>query len=290
MISKYIEYIKEIYPSLSIDNYEVNNIGQNNDVIIINKSLVFRFPKYTKGIVKLKEEKEILECVKDFVSIKVPNFIYESFEDLKIGKVFTWYNLINGEPLWKESFLAIEDNLKKDLAVQITNFLIEIHSISKEKLDGFIKLEESNQIQVMDNLYKRIKDKLFPFIRDEVKKEISASFEDFINNEDYINIKTNLIHGDFGTANIIWDPKLGEISGIIDFGGSRLGDPAYDFAGILTSYGEEFFNMCISLYPNGSEISKRVRFYKSTFALQEALHGIENDDKETFEEGIRDYI
>lgn len=69
------------------------------------------------------------------------------------------------------------------------------------------------------------------------------------------------------------------ISGIIDFGGSGLGDPAYDFAGILSSYGEEFFEMCINLYPNGNEISERVKFYKSTFALQEALHGIENDDR-----------
>ena len=291
MINKYIENIKKVYPSLNIESYEINDIGQNNDVIIINKSLVFRFPKYTKGIIKLKEEKEILEYVKGRVSIPIPRFTYESFESLEIGKVFTGYNLIKGEPLWKKTFLKIkEDDLKEALAMQITTFLREIHSVSKESLDKFIKLEESNPIEVMNNLYKRIKDKLFTFIRDEAKKEISASFEDFINSEDNKNIKINLIHGDFGASNIIYDKDLCEISGIIDFGGSRLGDPAYDFAGILTSYGEDFFKMCINLYPNGSEIEKRVRFYKSTFALQEALHGIENDDKEAFEDGIKDYI
>ena len=47
--------------------------------------------------------------------------------------------------------------------------------------------------------------------------------------------------------------------------------------------------MCIHQYPNGIEISERVKFYKSTFALQEALHGIENDDRQAFESGIKDY-
>jgi len=31
------------------------------------------------------------------------------------------------------------------------------------------------------------------------------------------------------------------------------------------------------------------KFYKSTFALQEALHGIENGDRQAFEAGIKDY-
>lgn len=291
MINKYIDNIKEVYPSININNYEVNDIGQNNDVIIINKALVFRFPKYKNGIIKLKEEKEILDSIKGKVSILIPSFIYESFESIEVGKVFAGYNLIKGEPLWKETFLEIkEDDVKRALAMQITTFLREIHSMSRESLDKFIKLEETNPIEVMDDLYKRIKDKLFPFIRDEAKKEISASFDEFINNEENKNIKINLIHGDFGASNIIYDKEVCEISGIIDFGGSCLGDPAYDFAGILTSYGKDFSNMCINLYPGGNEISKRVKFYRSTFALQEALHGIENDDKEAFEDGIRGYI
>lgn len=98
-----------------------------------------------------------------------------------------------------------------------------------------------------------------------------------------------MIHGDFGATNILWNPDTYNISGIIDFCGSGIGNPAYDFAGILSSYGEEFFNMCLNLYPNGTEIAERVKFYRSTFALQEALHGVENGDVEAFENGIKAY-
>ncbi|MDX8047074.1 phosphotransferase [Gracilibacillus sp. S3-1-1] len=38
----------------------------------------------------------------------------------------------------------------------------------------------------------------------------------------------------------MWNPDTSRISGIIDFDGSGLGDPAYDFAGIFSSYGRDF--------------------------------------------------
>lgn len=89
--------------------------------------------------------------------------------------------------------------------------------------------------------------KKFPFIRKDAQKDISQFFETFLKEKAYSNLDITLIHGDFGAANILWNPETSMISGIIDFGGSGLGDPAYDFGGILSSYGEDFFEMCINL-------------------------------------------
>jgi aminoglycoside 2''-phosphotransferase len=285
-MEKYIDRIKQVYPSLSIQDYQPNEIGQNNDVIIVNQSIVFRFPKYQKGIESLKKETEILEAINNTVSIPIPNPIYQSFEKREVGRVFVGYELITGSPLWKASFGSIKnEKVLKSLAAQLVRFLIEIHSISKNKLP----LEETDPREQMVNLYQRIKNKLYPFMREEAQQQISQSFETFFQRAAFSNINTTLVHGDFGATNILWDPDSYKISGIIDFGGSGIGDPAYDFAGILSSYGEDFFNMCLNLYPNGMEISERVTFYRSTFALQEALHGVENDDVEAFENGIKEY-
>jgi aminoglycoside 2''-phosphotransferase len=80
-MEKYIERIKQVYPSLSILDCQLNEIGQNNDVIIVNGSIVFRFPKYQMGIDNLKKETEILEAIYSNVSIPIPNPIYQSFEN-----------------------------------------------------------------------------------------------------------------------------------------------------------------------------------------------------------------
>lgn len=285
-MEKYIQYIKQVYPSLSIKDWQLNEIGQNNDVFIVNKSMVFRFPKYQKGIDNLKRETETLEAIINNVSIPIPNPIYQSFEKWEVGKAFVGYEFIQGFPLWKASFDRIEDGkVLKRLASQLVSFLNEIHSLDTNKL----RLEETNPREQMVNLYQRIQNKLYPFIREEAQQQISHSFETFLNSAACSKLNTTLIHGDFGATNILWDPNTNNIAGIIDFGGSGIGDPAYDFAGILSSYGETFFNMCLNLYPNGTEIPERVTFYGSTFALQEALYGVENDDKAAFENGIKAY-
>ncbi len=184
----------------------------------------------------MKVETEILECIKNIVSIPIPYPIYQSFEKLEVGKVFTGYNLIQGSPLWKESFAKIEnEDLVKGLASQLVSFLIELHSISREKVDALLQLEDNDPREEMSELFHKIQNKLFPFIGKEARKEISHSFETFLNSETCSNLKTTLIHGDFGASNILWEPNTCKISGIIDFGGCGLGDPAYDFAGILSS-------------------------------------------------------
>ncbi|KGM46449.1 aminoglycoside phosphotransferase family protein [Neobacillus niacini] len=285
-MEKYIECINQVYPSLSIKDCQLNDIGQNNDVIIVNGSIVFRFPKYPMGIDSLKRETEILEAIQNTISIPIPNPIYQSFQKWEVGKVFVGYELIKGSPLWKASIGRIKnEEVLKSLASQLVNFLLEIHSISKNKL----QLEETDPREQMVTLYQKIQNKLYPFMRAEIQRQISYSFETFLNSEACANLNTTLVHGDFGATNILWEPTTYTISGIIDFGGSGRGDQAYDLAGILSSYGEDFFNMCLDLYPNGAEIAERVRFYRSTFALQEALHGVENNDVKAFENGIKAY-
>ncbi|HAF0292538.1 TPA: phosphotransferase, partial [Salmonella enterica subsp. enterica serovar Typhimurium var. 5-] len=142
----------------------------------------------------------------------------------------------------------------------------------------------------VERLYDKLKEKVFPYISIQSQLSVSQGFELFIKHQEKKIASTALIHGDFGASNILWDSIKGEITGVIDFGGSGPGDPAYDFAGLLSSYGEEFFNQCIDLYPEGQQIKDRVNFYRSTFALQEALHGIENNDDMALKNGIRNYI
>lgn len=101
-----------------------------------------------------------------------------------------------------------------------------------------------------------------------------------------------MIHGDFGRSNILYDEREQRITGIIDFSELSLGDPAVDIAALAcpVGYGEDFVRRFEHIYPGIDALLPRARFYISTFALQEALYGIENDDQESFRAGIEDYV
>jgi len=122
--------------------------------------------------------------------------------------------------------------------------------------------------------------------------EIKQNFEGFLNEKQNFNFEKILVHGDFGPSNILFNEKTNLVSGIIDFGSIRYDDPAIDIASMIGpfGYGESFIRMLEKSYPNIDALIKRAKFYASTFPLQEALFGFENEDNEAFKDGIAKYI
>lgn len=289
MNTSYEETIRERYRDLEINHIEINDIGQNNDVLIVNNRIVFRFPKYIEGIKKLEKETKVLDHIKDEVSFSIPDPLYRSLETKEVGKVFTGYKIIEGTPLYSSAVKRIEDEeVLQRIALHLVQFLTELHA--QPIKDLHIEKQTAEDVRKsIEALYLKFQQKLYPYMNKHSQAEVTQNFEAFLSNDNLLNFDTVLIHGDFGASNILWDANSKQIAGIIDFGETEIGDPAYDFAGLLASYGDSFIKRCLRLYPEGDNVFERIKFYQSTFALQEALHGIEKDDREAFENGIKAY-
>ena len=288
-IERYIEKIKENYPNIDVKSYERNTIGQNNDIIIINNEYVFRFPKYQNGIKTLKVETEVLESIKEYITLNIPNPKYNFFKEQEVGQVFAGYKMMFGKPLWKNTFMNIKN--KKVLANQLANFLKELHSISSKEVEN-IDIPVCDSYEKWSVLFNKIREKLYKYMSGISKQEVEKNFEKFLGEKENFHFQHTLTHGDFGPTNILFNEKTQRISGIIDFGSISFDDPAIDFAALIGpfGYGESFVRMFHEIYPNIDSLIKRAKFYASTFPLQEALFGLENGDREAFNDGIAQYI
>jgi aminoglycoside 2''-phosphotransferase len=194
------------------------------------------------------------------------------------------YRMIPGEPLLRTVMHTIQDDTALDrMAVQLATFMQELHSLSPEKIGLSLPLSDTRD--EWQNMYQQFRDKLFPFMRVDARKEVAHNFETFLHNPKHFNYTPVLRHGDFGGSNILYDHQRLLITGVIDFSFAGLGDPALDVAAISTS-GDDFFQRIRKAYPEIESMLERAAFYKSTYALQEALYGLRDDDKESFESGI----
>ena len=126
-------------------------------------------------------------------------------------------------------------------------------------------------------------------MRHDAQVEIQKHFETYLHEPRLHEYRICLRHGDFGAGNILIDPDHQSISGIIDFGGLGLGDPALDIAAI-SCFGKPFLKRFCLVYPQVESMEERAHFYKGFFALEEALYGLRNKDPEAFENGISAYI
>jgi len=274
------------YPDLQIVSVEFNDDSQNNDVLVVNGEFVFRFPKYADALKRLKLETAILTGIQGRVSLPVPVPTFVNIEERIVGEAFMGYRKLAGEPLWRRTFQAIDDSeTLRRVANQLGRFLKELHSIPAASVGCELPVLDTDA-QCAD-LYARIREKLFVYMRPDACEWTERHFEAFLNEKHPFDLV--LKHGDFGTSNILFDRQQRMICGVIDFGSSGLGDPAYDLAGLLSSYGEAFVRRCWKVYPEIESFMDRVRFYQETFALVEALFGIENGDQAAFESGIEKY-
>ncbi|MEC0206873.1 phosphotransferase [Paenibacillus lautus] len=130
MNPSYARRIQEVYPHLHIQDVEINSMGQNNDVLILNQSLVFRFPKYAASLQAMIRETQLLNGIKTKVTLPIPNPMYVSFDDMQVGKMFMGYPLIEGQPLWTEDLLQHRNsNIEDRVAEQMVDFLVQLHAV-----------------------------------------------------------------------------------------------------------------------------------------------------------------
>ena len=286
----YLQVIQEKYPKLQLldATCEFNGTGQYNDILLINRKYIFRFPKYPEALEQLKVEALLLSSIKSYLPLEIPYPLFENLRETQIGEAFLGYRKIPGDPLWRDTLETIEDEKTLDsLAKQLEVFLKELHNIPFSILK--VKLPRLDTYEETLHIYARIREKLFPYMRADACEQTMNHFETFLREKRNFEYEPVLKHGDFGPGNILFDQQQQTITGIIDFGGSGIGDPAYDFAGLLSGYGKGFVKRCAKFYPEIESIFDRICFYQGTFALLEALFGIENNDPEAFEDGIGMY-
>lgn len=286
----YLHSIRQACPDLKVTSVESNVQGQNSDIVLVNGELIFRFPKYPHVLESLKTETAILRCIKGYVTLAVPAPIFVNLEQRAVGEAFVGYRSIPGEPLWRETFQKIDNQeVVQRLAGQVSGFLRALHCVPVEDLSG-IELPVHDTYEECADIYARIQEKLFSRMRPDAQAWATGHFEDFLTDARNFQYEPILKHGDFGPSNILFDREAQRVTGVIDFGSSGMGDPAYDFAGLLSGYGEGFLATCVETYPTLEAFLGRVRFYQGTFALLEALFGVENGDDEALRAGLAQYV
>ncbi|HLQ51040.1 MAG TPA: phosphotransferase [Terriglobales bacterium] len=286
---QYIQAIRDIYPDFKIDTVHLNQHGQFNDILLVNNETIFRFPKTLREAAKLVMETALLRSLQSRVTLPIPDPLYQSQESASIGQIFMGYPLLPGEPLCPERLQTLTEEQLQHVANQLATFLQHLHTTPAEALA--VKLPDFQGCEEWQDLYARFRSKLFPFMRPDAHMNVTRLFEDFLSDARNCAYVPALVHGDFGPGNILYNAQTNSISGIIDFSSVGWGDPAVDFAAILCSisYGERFFERFALVYPGIESILSRARFYAGTFALQEALYGLEDRDHEAFENGIAEY-
>ncbi len=283
----FLAVLHEQYPDLTVRSVRIATSGQNNTALIVNDAVVFRFPRYPVGITTMHREIALLRAICGYVPLPIPDPTYASDLHAPVGRSFTGYPLLPGEPLGRATFAALSAEVRHAAAARLAAFLRALHAIPPDVLPQGVPLADGRDQWA--EMYAQVRRLLFPSMRPDARDAVRNHFAAFLNTPAHFIWHPVLRHGDFGSSNILYDSIRETITGVIDFSEAALGDPAVDIAA-LTGYGPAFREALYAAYGEARAWEARIAFYIGTFALQEALSGLENGDAIAFRRGIASYM
>lgn len=282
---EYLEFISDEYPDLKIKKFQANEKGWDNDIVIINESLVFRFPKSEDVILKVEAEGKLLHLLKKKHPIlQLPDYEY-LYQNQMLRCVR--YDYLEGRMLGDISMDSFKNN--KENARLLGDFLTKLHSIDPAEADT-MNLKTLHTLEYWEALHSSVREEILPYLKDREKDLINRIFRDFLEEFPGYSIKKSIIHGDLTASNIIYSEKKGRISAVIDFTDAQLGDPAFDFAGIYWAYGENFTREVLSWYQTNESADALFKRVQSFYGLQpifhELLYDVRNGKKPDWKAGL----
>jgi len=240
--------------------------GQNN-LVLDTGELIVRVPRHDGASRDLERETKVLAAIVDRLPLPIPNVAVTT---LASGTVVAMHMKLPGTALL--DLAGVSHSTRQQLSDRLADFLLALHGLPVEILGGAD--ETDDPLAEGSALFSEVDTKVLPLLPTDTAMAVRARFERFLagNGEPHPRV---VIHGDFGTGNILVDN--GTVSGIIDFSGYAIGDPAYDFASLSAGLGDNFLALMRRSYPGIDAMWERICFYRSTFPLLDVLFGLEYD-------------
>ncbi|WP_421385312.1 aminoglycoside phosphotransferase family protein [Bacillus salacetis] len=262
-----IEIVNKTHPDITISDVKFKTNGWDNDIIILNNEVVFRFPKSEGVASKVKDEMNLtrqLALKNPLLQIPryEPVFLHGEFKGVK-------YEYLNGETVSDSDHNYL---LNQQNANLLGDFLTKLHSIDLSMLRGTNIVTVHTQ-EYWEDLYHSVVKYIFPNLKIPQRVDIQNLFENFLNSSTFSTYNKVLIHGDLTTSNMLFQKEKQLVSGIIDFTDAQVGDPAFDFAGFYWSFGPDFTREVVSHYQteDSESIFKRVQCF---YGLQPIFHNL----------------
>jgi aminoglycoside phosphotransferase (APT) family kinase protein len=264
---------------------EIQCIGEgwDNKVFLVNRSIVFRFPRRKIAVQLIARENAVLVNMELQSTLKMPCPTYIGKPSADYPYPFHGYIMINGVS-GCHADLSMEDRVAS--IKPLAHFLKELHDITEDKARAigaapqiFDRTETDRLIIDLKKRVKKIRALGVAQINEQCfEKEISIAKE---NNLDMSN--KVLVHGDLYCRHLLFDH--GKLAGIIDWGDTGINHCSVDLSVVFSFYPPNCHETFFSIYGAVTEESLiHARFLGLYSALTVMLYAHDTADILLFNE------
>jgi aminoglycoside 2''-phosphotransferase len=269
-----LEGIKRRHPDIAFRTVSWRMDGWANAVAVVDEAFVFRIPRDEAATRCLNAEAAILALLDGGVEgVACPKYRDVVVEE---NLAYVWYEIIQGTPWTEERRRSSSPSFVQMAAYRLGRFLQTLHSLQIIEPTPWIRWDSSLNHLLLEDLIRAGLPSRDPRAYSNLVRLLAA----------IASMQTEAmpyyapIHGDLTSDHVLVEADR---LGVIDFGDVAIGDPAYDFAGLVLSYGWDFMRMVKSHYerPLGERFEDRVRAYVAKASIHEWLYAVQQEGDDT---------
>jgi aminoglycoside phosphotransferase (APT) family kinase protein len=189
-------------PLLEVDD------GWDYKVLIVDDAWVVRWPRHELSFEEIAKEVELLPVLAPLLPVAVPQFEYVSREPWLVA-----YRLIRGEPLVDEDPAGVRA------------FLDALHAVDAKS----VPVPRPDWLEEYRRLAGEFRRVVLPLLDPDERARGEALLAE---TETLVGFEPALTHSDLGPEHLLVED--GKLAGVIDWGDARIGDPALDYAWLLS--------------------------------------------------------
>ena len=257
--------------------------GWDNVVLLANGSHVFRFTRRPDVAEQLRKEAQLLPTLSEYLTLRVPAPEYFWMDG--DPPHFIGHRAIPGEQL-RASHMP--DSSRGRYSSSLAVFLTQLQGIPLGEVDDLVPRHTGGDWRgLYQGLKEEVERMVAPRLPLEEASRLLGDFDVYLEEPSNFRFSPRLIHRDLSSDHILHDPATGDLTGVIDWGDSCIGDPAFDITGLLADYGLTFAKSVMAAKGDPAEYLERAGFYARNVGVHQALHGLNVGDGAHVEAGLR---
>jgi len=225
--------------------------GWDFKVLIVDDEWVVRWPRHRLAVEEVEKEVELLPDLASQLPVEVPCFEYVSRDPWLVV-----YPLIRGEPL-------------TDAADGVRVFLDALHAVG---LDS-VRAPRPDWLETYREQADEFRRLVLPLLDADERPGGAALLAEV---ETLTGFEPALTHSDLGPGHMLC--RGGRLTGVIDWGDARIGDPAIDYAWLL--------NVPFPDWDVDDELRRRAQIYHRLGPWFEVHYGVFTEQPEWVRSGL----
>ncbi|UAK25630.1 phosphotransferase family protein [Sphingomonas nostoxanthinifaciens] len=259
--------VGQVFPLISLDDRRLERSGGDHDLLIVDESFAFRFPR--SGVHGLALEIDVLRHLRRRSAVATPTYSHVD----PAGR-FGGYPLISGSALTPACFAVLPEDRRDGVLRAAAVFLSALHGLSPEVI---APVRQWPSMWTPAEFAHRGLTEFVPAIAEDLPDQARAAGAFYARYRELELPPPVVVHGDLVYEHVLIDKDTLELTGIIDFGDIALGDPAQDFLGFW-AYGVDAAARAIDLYdPGGPDagLIERSRHHFIRYCLDRLLENVD---------------